>query len=373
MDGLISTLQQMLAAGLSLVASLLAPLGLAATPAHTAPETAVLTSRPLPSPREVLAARIETLGREFGGTVGIAVMDVSDGWTTDFNGQAVLPQQSVRKLWVAVAVLAAADRGQLTLDDRVLIRREDLSVFHQPLRDRVGPDGYTTTLGALMENAITVSDNAADDALIRAVGGPFAVQVAIVDRNLGDIRFGPNEREIQSRTAGLDWRPEFSFGRAFWEAREALPRADRQAALEAYLADPPDGAAPLDIVDTLGRLQRGELLSPESTARLLGLMARTETGASRLKAGLAPGWTLAHKTGTGQVMGPLATGFNDVGLMTAPDGRVFAVAVMIGATTRPVKERQALMEAVSRTIVESHAPPPSPVACVVVTTTGVCP
>ena len=37
-------------------------------------------------------------------------------------------------------------------------------------------------------------------------------------------------------------------------------------------------------------------------------MSHTKTGANRLKGGLAPGWVLNHKTGTGQVLGPSRPG-----------------------------------------------------------------
>ena len=316
----------------------------------------------LPPPRpvapltqeQVLRAEIARLGSAFEGEAGIAVLDVADGWSVDYNGAAHLPQQSVSKLWVAITVLNAVDRGDFALTDTVVIHKEDLSVFHQPLRDRVGPGGYRATIAQLMAAEIQQSDNAANDALIRKVGGPWAVQVAIVSKSLGEIRFGPGEREMQSRAAGLNWKPEYSFGRTFWEDRDKLPPAQRRAALEAYLANPPDAASPLDIVDTLGRLQRGELLSPESTAYLLHLMAGTETGGGRLRGGLAPGWLLQHKTGTGQIMGALATGHNDVGLLTAPDGHVYAVAVMIGQSRSSFDARQELMRAVARAVIASH-------------------
>ena len=74
----------------------------------------------------------------------------------------------------------------------------------------------------------------------------------------------------------------------------------RRAAFDRYVEDPYDGAAPSAIVDALARLKRGELLSPPSTARLLSVMGNTKIGANRLKGGLKPGWTLSHKTGTGQ-------------------------------------------------------------------------
>jgi len=316
--------------------------------------------KPPPTQRDRLEARLQQLGKAFGGSVGIAVFNIDEGWATSFNGEAYLPQQSVAKLWVSVAVLDRVDRGELSLSDRVTIRKEDLSLFHQPIRERVGESGYSTTLADLMVRAITQSDNTANDALVRAVGGPWAVQVTVVAKNLGEIRFGPGEREMQSAAAGLTWKPEYSFDRTFWEEREALPPEQRQKALEAYLADPPDAASALDIAETLGRLKRGELLSPESTVHLLGLMAATQTGSSRLRAGLAPGWTLQHKTGTGQVNGALATGYNDVGLLTAPDGTTYAVAVLIGATRRPFKERSALIAEVARAVIASHPVAPTP-------------
>jgi beta-lactamase class A len=314
-----------------------------------------------PTHRELLQDRLKVLGERFGGRVGIAVFQIDEGWAVDFNGAQGQPQQSVSKLWVAVATLDAVDRGELSLSTPVTIRKDDLSLFHQPIRERVGEGAWTTTVGDLLRRAITQSDNAANDALVRTVGGPYAVQVTVVRKNLGEIRFGPGERQMQTAAAGLEWKPEYSFKRYFWDDREALPPERRKAALEKYLADPPDAASALDVAETLGRLKLGELLSPESTQHLLGLMGQTETGSSRLKAGLAPGWTLRHKTGTGQVNGALATGYNDVGLLSAPDGTVYAVAVLIGASRRPFKERSELIADVARAVIATH-PAPTPVA-----------
>ena len=67
----------------------------------------------------------------------------------------------------------------------------------------------------------------------------------------------------------------------------------------------------------LATSKRGELLSPASTARLLSIMGNTKTGRNRLKGGLKPGWTLSHKTGTGQTLGPVQAGYNDIGVLTA--------------------------------------------------------
>ena len=80
-------------------------------------------------------------------------------------------------------------------------------------------------------------------------------------------------------------------------------------------------------------------------------MSQTRTGAQRLKGGLAPGWRLAHKTGTGQVLGGTQAGYNDIGILTSPDGRHYAVAVMIRRTCTPLPTRMAAMQNVTRAVI----------------------
>jgi len=237
----------------------------------------------------------------------------------------------------------------------VTLTRDDLTVFHQPIRDLVlGGGGYTTTLGDLMVKAITTSDNTANDKLMRAVGGPEAVRTMIREKHLGAIRFYNGERALQSRIAGLIWSPSYSIGNAFFEARNALPLRVRQAAFDRYVSDPYDGASPNAIANALARLKRGELLSRAMGERLLGIMSHTKTGANRLKGGLAPGWVLNHKTGTGQELGGRQAGYNDIGILTAPDGRSYSVAVMIKLTSVPLPVRMTLMNNVVRAIIMQH-------------------
>jgi beta-lactamase class A len=121
--------------------------------------------------------------------------------------------------------------------------------------------------------------------------------------------------------------------------------------MAAYLANPPDGATPLGMVEGLTRLKRHELLSPESSEILLSIMGDAKTGVRRLKGGLPEGWAIAHKTGTGQDLRNYSVGINDVGLLTAPDGHTYAVAVMIPKTTRGRGARMAFMQEIAATVV----------------------
>ena len=304
--------------------------------------------------QRVLEATIRELGRNFDGEVGIAAREIETGWTTSWNGERYFPQQSVSKFWVAITAFQRVDEGALDLTREVTLTREDLTLFHQPIASQIDADGYTTTVGALMFRAITQSDNTANDAVLRQAGGPSAVRAMLTRNNLRGVRFGPGERLMQSQIAGLQWSPAYSVGRAFFQARSNVPSDRRRASFEAYVDDPIDGATPLGLIDGLSRLQRGELLSRASTERLLSIMSQTRTGPQRLTGGLAPGWRIAHKTGTGQVLGPVQAGYNDIGILTSPDGRHFAVAVMIGRTAVPIPQRMALMQDVTRAVIAYH-------------------
>ncbi len=325
-------------------------------PAVSAPiEVSIPIPAAAPPARKVapaqLTAAIDTLARNFDGKFGIAIRAVDERWTVASPGARIrLPQQSVSKLWVAMTLMDLRDQGKARLDDPVVVRPEDLTLFHQPIAMLVKDTGYQTTVGELLTRALTHSDNTANDRLLSYVGGPMAVRAMIERKQLGDIRFGPGERLLQSRTAGLTWDQSMAKGNSFELARSRLDPAVRAAALDAYVNDPPDGAAPLAIADALARLARGELFTETSTRILLDTMGASVTGRARLRAALPGGWTIAHKTGTGQDLGGRNAGFNDVGLLTAPDGRRYAIAVMIGDSRRPIRERQQLIQSVAAAV-----------------------
>jgi len=258
-------------------------------------------------------------------------------------------------LWVAITALDAVDKGQVSLDDKVTLTKDDLTLFHEPIAAEILKGGsYTTTLGDLMVREITQSDNTANDKLMRVVGGPKAVRAMIARKHLGAIRFANGERAMQSRIAGLTWSQDYALNGKFFEVRDALPMSVRSAAFNRYVANPYDGAAPFAVVNALARLKRGELLSAGSTAHLLDIMSHTHTGPNRLRGGLQPGWTLSHKTGTGQELGGVQAGYNDVGILTGPDGKSYAVTVMIKKTSTPLPVRMTMMNNVVAAVIAQH-------------------
>ena len=199
---------------------------LAPLPPGTARATAVVRLRPGPAPPRIAPAalrdRISALGRSFDGIAGISVVSLSEDWQADYNATRLFPQQSCSKLWVAIATMDAVDKGRVSLDDRVTLNRNDLTLFHQPIRSKILGGGHTTTLGSLLFTAITESDNTANDKLMRSIGGPEAVRDMIEAKGLGSIRFYDGERALQSKIAGLIWSQSYSIGDAFFKARGAL-------------------------------------------------------------------------------------------------------------------------------------------------------
>lgn len=298
-----------------------------------------------------LQQELSMIAQGFDGAVGIAVSKAGCDWVVGERLDQFFPQQSVSKLWVSLAVLDAFDRGKIGLDDPLAIRPQDLTLFNQPLRAEVLEKGVAVrSVRALMFDALTRSDNTANDKLLWTVGGPGTVGATIRAKGLEGIRFGPGERLMQSKVAGLAWSQDLSIGRNFEQARARLPLPVRQAALDGYVADPIDGAKPKGMARALARLAGGELLSPQSTAVMMDILSKTHSGPRRLKAGAPEGWRVYHKTGTGQELGRVATGYNDVGILETPGGARYAVAVMVAHTTQPIPVRMEMMQEVSRAV-----------------------
>src|SRR3546814_17748127 len=109
-------------------------------------------------------------------------MRISD-WSSD------VCSSDLSKLWVALTVLDAIDRGELSFDQKVRIGPEDLTLFHQPLAARVRSEGSVTmTVRDLIATAIKHSDNSAQDSLMCTDGGPQAVRRFLEHPHTGNIR-----------------------------------------------------------------------------------------------------------------------------------------------------------------------------------------
>jgi beta-lactamase class A len=131
-------------------------------------------------------------------------------------------------------------------------------------------------------------------------------------------------------------------------ARDTVPAETREAAINAYLADPRDTATVPAALEFLRQLSIGTLVSPASTRLLLRFMAENASGAHRLRAGLPPDAILAHKAGAAATDLGLTPAVNDIGVVTLADGRTLAMATFLAGSSATEPERDRLIADVAR-------------------------
>lgn len=290
---------------------------------------------------QTLQTQFGNLTAGFSGRVGICVQDESGA--TCINGDQRFALQSVMKLLVSIAVMDAVDRRGWHTDDPVLVRKQDLSLYVQPIAKLVTRDDFRTTTGDLVRRAIVDSDSAATDILIAKLGGPGAVQAVLDRMSLTGVRIDRDEKRLQTEIAGLDWRPEFVDPEVLDRAIAGVPESLRDRRWSEYRTDPRDTATPAGMASLLYRLAEGKLLSPGSTKFLLHVMSQTVTFPDRLKAGLPAGWKIAHKTGTSGTWKTITVATNDVGILTSPRGNKLAIGVFIGDSKEPADKKASLI------------------------------
>lgn len=274
--------------------------------------------------------------------IGWAVKSFSHGGTAGQNPTRSYLMQSVFKLWLAAAWLDRVDEGEATLEDRIRITKADLGYYHEPIAKKVGANGYDATLLELIRYIVIESDNPAAEVLLQRYGGPAKLTAWLKEKGVEGIRIDRGERALHAAAAEID----------------AATGARQNDLVDRFVGGTLDGstldsATPGGTVDALEKLHKGELLSPVSTQRLLAIMAETVTGEKRVKAGLEPGWAWAHKTGTGgHANGQTRTlGVADIGLLTAPDGAVYALAIFVGGAPEPMSVQEGWFAEIARGVI----------------------
>ena len=105
----------------------------------------------------------------------------------------------------------------------------------------------------------------------------------------------------------------------------------------------------------IARLWAKSILTPQSSAILLDMMARCQTGRSRLKGLLPQGTEVAHKTGT---LGGVA---NDIGIITLPNGAGHvAISVFTKGSSAPEDQSDRAIAEIARTVYDYFTLVPQP-------------
>jgi beta-lactamase class A len=122
----------------------------------------------LPGPLAQLQYALRSASRHAPGRVALAVEDLSTGYTSAVNANAVMPAASTIKVPVMVEVFRQMAAGRFDLNRQVELRASDRDWGSGDIAD--APVGETFPISTLLTQMITVSDNTAANMLIRLVG-----------------------------------------------------------------------------------------------------------------------------------------------------------------------------------------------------------
>ncbi|WP_100626937.1 class A beta-lactamase [Algoriphagus formosus] len=296
---------------------------------------------------EALSKKIENLTEKLAGRIGVAAQEIGSKETITINGDEQFVMASTYKVAIAAAVLDRVDRGELRLDQMVDVTLDMMMIGDAALNGRFVHPGIQLSIANLIEVMITESDNTATDISMGLAGGPAAVTNYLRRIGISDFRVDRSTGEIIGEFYGLPGPATHKLATEVFKARPELLKIQSDRNLD-FEADPRDQATPFAMLQLLLAIDGGKATSSESRDFLINVMSRTRTGSGRLKGLLPKGTPVANKTGT---IGGVA---NDVGYITLPDGRRFAIVVFTKSSTTSEADRDRAIAEVTRTLYDFY-------------------
>lgn len=238
----------------------------------------------LAQPGSSLDDQLAAAERRHDARIGVFATNLDSGASVARRAQDSFAMCSTFKVYASARVLQMAERGELTLQDRMMVDPAAL-VSNSPVTGARA--GAELTLAELCQAALQQSDNTAANMLLVRIGGPEAIT---------------------------------AFARSIGDERSRLDRWE--TALNAAVpGDPRDTSSPEALGQGFRALLTGDVLAPQQRQLLTDWMRANQT--SSMRVGLPPGWSTADKTGSGDYGST-----NDVGIAYGPAGQRLLLALM---------------------------------------------
>jgi beta-lactamase class A len=218
---------------------------------------------PSPAQANRFQQEIRQIETDSGGRLGVSVLDTQTGLAYAWRGDERFPMCSTFKFLAAALVLSRVDQGQEQLTRRIAMQASDIVPYSPATQPRV--DGQPMSMAELCDAAVTLSDNAAANLMLKSFGGPQGLTAYA--RSLGDelTRLDRIEPDLNEATPG----------------------------------DPRDTTTPDAMLKTMQKIVLGSALSPASREQITRWLIDNKTGGKKLRAGLPAGWRAGDKTGSG--------------------------------------------------------------------------
>ena len=228
--------------------------------------------------------------------VGISILGIEDKDTLSIHGNRHYPMQSVFKFHIAIAVLSEIDKGNLSMNQKITVRKTDLpSDTWSPIKVKY-PNGTVLPLSEIIKYTVSESDNVGCDLLLKLLGGPTIVNTFFESIKLNDISIHATEKEMHT-----DWNVQFT-----------------------------NWTTPNSAASVLKAFNDKKLLTGTSNNFLMKTMIATSTGKNRIKGQLPESTVVVHKTGTSFTNAEGVTAaVNDIGIVTLPNGKHFIICIFV--------------------------------------------
>ncbi|WP_068943957.1 class A beta-lactamase [Chryseobacterium timonianum] len=258
---------------------------------------------------------IETILAHKKADVGVSILTAGTlkKEVTQINGNKPLPMLSTFKFPVALAVLHKVEKGELSLQQKIYIKKEELlEDTYSPFKDKYPEGNIELSLEDCLQWMVVYSDNNLTDILLRLIGGPDDVQNFI---NSKDIVIKNDEEGMHK-----DWDSQFI-----------------------------NTITPNEAIRLLERFYTGKILNKEHTKWLYTAMLNNATGIKRLKGKLPKDVKVAHRTGTSFTNKEGMTGaINDYGIIELSDKKRIYIAVFVHDTYETFENSEAIIADIAK-------------------------
>ncbi|UKB82462.1 class A beta-lactamase [Chryseobacterium sp. MEBOG06] len=263
--------------------------------------------------RPELTKTIETILSNKKADVGVSIIGISNRDIIQINGSKSYPMLSTVKFPIALAVLHKIEKGELSMQQKLLIKKEELlEDTWSPFKEKYPDGNIEITLEEALKWIVSYSDNNLTDILLRLIGGPQYVQQFIDSKNM----VIKNDEEAMHK----NWESQFI-----------------------------NTITPNESIRLLQEFYNGKIVNKEHSQWLYTAMLNNIAGMKRLKGKLPKEVKVAHRTGTSFTNDAGMTGaVNDFGIIELSYNRRIYVAVFVHNTYEKFENAEAIIAEIAK-------------------------
>ncbi|MCY8543702.1 class A beta-lactamase [Bacillus haynesii] len=250
------------------------------------------------------------LEEQFDAKLGIFALDTGTNQTITHRPDERFAFASTIKV-LTVGVLLQ-QKSIEDLNQRITYTRDDL-VNYNPITEKHVDTGMT--LKELADASIRYSDNAAQNLILKQIGGPESLKKEL--RKLGDEVTNPERYEPELNEVNPGETQDTSTARALATCLQAFALEDKQ-------------------------------LPSEKRELLIDWMKRNTTGDALIRAGVPEDWEVADKTGAGSYGTR-----NDIAIIWPPKGDPVVLAVLSSRDKKDAKYDDKLIAAATKVVIKA--------------------